>query len=144
MSDAPEKTVNVVKHSHANGNPCCETPYVDGKKEGVGKLYYTSGKLYATETYADDDLNGPTVTYYENGNVQAELFYKSGRLDGVVKEYYPSGKVESMVTYLAGLREGKTVIHTEKGEVESIVYYHNGEIIEAPRPEHIEAEKAES
>ena len=131
MSEAPTNTVQVAKHAHPNGSPCCEIPTVDGRKEGTGKLYYLSGKLYATETYAADDLDGPTVTYYESGAVQSELNYKAGRLDGVIKQYFPSGAIESEAAYVAGLREGKTTVYNEKGGVESVLDYHAGDIVPA-------------
>jgi antitoxin component YwqK of YwqJK toxin-antitoxin module len=122
----------VVVHKTPEGHLCCESTYVNGKKEGPGKLFYRSGKVYAAETWANDKLNGQTTTYYETGIIQAELNYKDDRLEGTVKEYFPSGKLSAEEEYVAGLRHGKSTLYNEAGEVTDRLTYSNGGVVPNP------------
>jgi hypothetical protein len=44
-----------------------ETAYINGKRSGIEKTYYPSGKLYQTFVYADDKLWGEYRQYAEDG-----------------------------------------------------------------------------
>lgn len=44
--------------------------FVDGRKNGVAKSYYPSGKLKDSIFYRNDLLNGPEFTFLENGKLQ--------------------------------------------------------------------------
>ena len=116
------KLNGIVKEFFPSGKVAAEVPYKNGVRKGAGKMFYESGKLYATETY-DVTLNGPTVTYYDTGVVQAKLNYKDGLLDGLCQQFYPSGKLESEVTWKAGKRQGVCTVYTEAGAVEKKVSY---------------------
>lgn len=119
----------IVKHHFDSGRVCCETPYVGDSLEGEGRMYYTTGALYAVEHYAGGVLNGPTVTYYLNGVVQSELSYTDALLDGVVREFFPSGKLESEVRYRAGKRHGPTVVYDEAGLVTRRDWYADDDLV---------------
>jgi antitoxin component YwqK of YwqJK toxin-antitoxin module len=139
---AAPKQNGVVTHKTPEGHLCCESTYVDGRKEGPGKLFYRSGKVYAAETWVADKLNGPTITYYETGTIQAELNYKDDRLDGLVKEYFPSGKLASEEQYVSGLRHGKGTIYNEAGDVVETIEWSNGGVV--PKVPAADAKTAET
>lgn len=44
-----------------------ETSYLNGRRSGIEKTYYPSGKLYQTFVYADDKLWGEYRQYAEDG-----------------------------------------------------------------------------
>ena len=107
----------MVLHRFDSGRVCCEMPFEQGVLQGEGKMYYTTGALYAVETYARGVLNGPTKLYYPDGVLQAELEYVDGALDGVAKEYFPNGRVESVSQYRAGKKNGHSVVSDDTGTV---------------------------
>ena len=113
----------MVLHRFDSGLVCCEMPYEHGKLQGEGKMYYTTGGLYARETYAGGVLNGPTTLYYPDGVLQAELHYVDGLLEGTIKEYFSTGRVESVSEYRKGKKNGVTVVYNETGAVESKLQY---------------------
>ncbi len=112
---APAVPHGLVQHRNDDGSVCCETPYEHGVKQGEGRMYYTTGALYAVENYARDVLNGPTKLYYPTGVLQAELEYVDGLLQGTVKEYYADGRLESVSEYRAGEKHGVSTVHDETG-----------------------------
>lgn len=69
-----------------------ERPYKDGKKNGVAKEYYESGKLQTEAPLKDGEQNGVEKSYYENGRLQFKKPYKDGRANGVEKAYYSSSE----------------------------------------------------
>ena len=59
-------------------------PYVNGKLNGIRKVYYKSGKIAEETTYKDGSKNGTYKSYAENGIVLEESVYKNGEYDGLV------------------------------------------------------------
>lgn len=112
-----------------DGSPCCETIYVDGVKNGAGRMFYRSGKVYAVETWKDGLLDGPTTLYWESGVIQAELPYRAGQLDGLAKEYFESGRIEAELTWVAGKREGVCTLYDEAGNVTKREIYKDDSLV---------------
>ncbi len=57
--------------------------YVNGKLNGVRKVFYKSGELAEETTYKDGIKNGTYKSYAENGVVLEESIYKNGEYDGL-------------------------------------------------------------
>ncbi len=119
---AAEKLSGVFGDRRADGSPCCDATYVEGVKEGFGRMFYPSGKVYAVETWKGGQLEGPTTLYYETGVPQAELSYRAGLLDGTCKQFFASGKLESETPWIAGKRHGTATIHDEAGASRTLIY----------------------
>jgi antitoxin component YwqK of YwqJK toxin-antitoxin module len=136
----------VVLHHHPNGNPCCESTFVDGRKNGPGKMFYRDykGKVYAEETWKAGKLDGLTKLFYPNGTLQAELQYKADLLDGLAKEYFPTGELSTEVNYTAGKRDGTTTVYDETGKKICIEEYRGGVMTKAPITPVEEAPAAEA
>ena len=92
-----------------------ETPYKDGKEEGVGKTYYESGALHYETPYTDGNAEGVAKSYYENGALEAEVLYKNGKEEGIEKWYYKSGALESETPNKDGKAEGVEKTYYESG-----------------------------
>ena len=105
----------VVQHCFDSGLVCCEMPYERGVLQGEGRMYYTTGGLYAVENYARNMLNGLTTLYYPNGVLQAELEYVDGLLEGTIKEYFPTGRLESVSEYRRNKKNGVSLVYDETG-----------------------------
>lgn len=59
-----------------------EANYKAGKREGICKKYYISGKL------------------------KGEAIYKNNKLNGIYKMYYEDGRLKEQGTYVHGVRKG--------------------------------------
>ena len=71
-----------------------ETPFKNGKENGIEKEYYKNGRLKRETPYTDGELNGVEKRYYENGQLAGETPFKNGKENGVEKSYYESGQLE--------------------------------------------------
>ena len=77
--------------------PHCGAP-AGGKKDGVYKTYYESGKLESLATYKDGELDGPYEIYHqlkdkENLQLKDKGTYVAGELDGLAERYYEERSV---------------------------------------------------
>jgi uncharacterized protein len=120
-----------------------ETPYKNGKKNGVNRAYYPSGQLFREISYVDNIQNGPIKCYSPTGNLTSEWmmvngirngiskrfndfsgyflsseeFYINDELNGISKTYYRSGKLRSEAIYLLGDINGLYKEYDEQGGV---------------------------
>ena len=70
---------------------------VNGKKEGIKKLYYIgegniNGKLSSIVNYINNYMDGEFKAYYSNGMIEMIANYNNGIMIGEYKTYY---KIES-------------------------------------------------
>jgi len=107
--------------------PIVETPYKDGKVEGIRREYYESGKLKDETPYLNGKLEGIEKRYYQNGKLLFEIPYKDDKQEGIEKRYYESGKLRSETPYKNDKREGYHQQYTEKGQLWAKVLYKNDE-----------------
>ena len=68
-----------------------ETPYKNGKVDGIVKEYFENGKLEREAPYKNGKIEGIEKWYYENGNLNIEIPFKNNKREGMVKWYYESG-----------------------------------------------------
>ena len=104
-----------------------EGVYVNGKREGVAKWYYTEGKVSVEYTYKNGDLEGKMKTYYKNGNISAEGTYVHNEFEGDYFEYYENGNVKCSGKYIKGKKEGIWKEYDENEKMKQ-VKYKNGEV----------------
>ncbi|MDN3676537.1 hypothetical protein QWY90_04355 [Flavobacterium paronense] len=57
--------------------------YLNGKLEGIRKVYYKSSEIAEETTYKAGIKNGTYKSYAENGTVLEESIYKNGEYDGL-------------------------------------------------------------
>lgn len=77
-----------------------ETPFKNGKENGIEKEYYKNGRLKRETPYTDGKLNGVVKEYYETGELLREAPYKNGEHDGVAKIYDKNGQLREKHFYL--------------------------------------------
>lgn len=63
----------VVKEYNSNGKLWRETPYKNGKFEGVAKVYYENGKLMGEIPFKNNEIEGIGKMYDTNGNLRLEV-----------------------------------------------------------------------
>ncbi len=62
----------VEKEYDPNGKLWRETPYKNGKFDGVAKVYYENGKLMGEIPFKNDEIEGIGKMYDTNGNLRLE------------------------------------------------------------------------
>jgi antitoxin component YwqK of YwqJK toxin-antitoxin module len=111
---------------YPSGKLAFETPYTDGKRNGIRKYYYESGKL-ATETpYTDGKRNGIVKIYYESGKIQQEIPYTDHKMNGIGKRYYESGKIIHIIPFKEDNINGVLKEYDENGKLTSQHSYTDG------------------
>jgi len=70
----------IVKEHYLDGSIRSEGNYVDGKKEGVFKVFDQKGKLLEEKEYKYDKRNGTSRNFYKNGVVKKESIHEMGEL----------------------------------------------------------------
>ncbi len=128
VDDVAVKGNGIRKEYYENGALKSETPYVNGKENGVAKLYYKeNGALKFEVLYTDGKINGIGKVYYENGALKSEISYTDGKINGIEKVYYKeSGKLKSEIPYTDGKINGMDKEYDENGKIISAHYYVNG------------------
>ncbi|TGL20957.1 LIC20035 family adhesin [Leptospira yanagawae] len=121
-----------------------ETPWTDGKKEGVAKTFDKQGNVTSETTYVDDKKNGPYFRknskgeWIEKGNfkdneeegewlyhfvgadgngIKTKVSYSNGLKNGLEINYYKDGVVESQGNYVSDVRTGPWKMFGGKGNL---------------------------
>ena len=100
-----------------------ETPFKNGKENGIEKEYYKNGRLKRETPYTDSKANGIEKKYYENGRLAGETPYTDGKLNGVVKEYYETGELLREAPYKNGEHDGVAKIYDKNGQLREKHFY---------------------
>ena len=116
-SNNADKKVTIKKEYYPNGRLQRETPFVEGKIEGIEKIYYESGELQAVILSKDGKKNGIEKAYYKNGTIQQESFYKDGKRNGIARRYYESGKLQQETPYQDDKANGISNLYYESGQL---------------------------
>ncbi|RTL60329.1 MAG: hypothetical protein EKK37_05690 [Sphingobacteriales bacterium] len=88
-------------------------------------FFYANGSVNEKNSYADGQLNGPSVNYYLNGKKYVELNYINGEKDGYYKSYYQHDQLKSEGWYKEGKAQGKWIYYDELGNITSVLNYLN-------------------
>ena len=97
------------------GHKVSETPYENGVKSGIAKIFATDGKVASTITFVEDTENGPLCQYFPNGKVWRETQFVNGVRSGSETTYHENGNVTSKYLYQNDLLEGLCQNWNEKG-----------------------------
>lgn len=103
-------------------------PVVNGKANGVARIYDRKGKLNSELSYKNGMLDGSCKTYIEgklanitvydrgkevsfkkykaNNKLEYEMYYLDGKLEGPTRQYYDNGQLEEEILYKGGVAEG--------------------------------------
>jgi antitoxin component YwqK of YwqJK toxin-antitoxin module len=66
---------------HGTSELLKETPFTDGKRNGVVKMYYQTGRLKVEYPYTDGKKNGVSKEYYATGGLKREVVFKEDIAD---------------------------------------------------------------
>jgi antitoxin component YwqK of YwqJK toxin-antitoxin module len=91
-------------------------PYVNGKINGIRKVYFAGGALAEEATYVNDIKQGPYKQYTEKGIVLEESTYKNNALDGPATFRNAHGEIVNKGQFVANKKAGKWQFF-EKGKM---------------------------
>jgi len=95
-----------------------EGTYVDNKKEGIWKKYYSNGNIEHEITYVRNKPNGYAKFYYENGNLSEEGIWQGNKWVGEYKYYFKNGNPAYEWSYNEkGKRSGNQKYYHENGNL---------------------------
>lgn len=109
-----------------DGSKINEVPYVNDKKHGTEKKFYTSGALSEISVWNNGINDGLTKRFYESGAVMMRIFYNNGKLDGEYNVYDAEENILIQGQYKNNKREGKWLYYKENGHIENELNYVNG------------------
>jgi uncharacterized protein len=94
---------------------------INGKKEGIWKIYDSTGALKEISNYKHDTLNGLRITFYENGETYTNAHYKMGVFVDSFFLYFKNGQVQVESWFdPTGHEQGLYKIYYENGKLRQI------------------------
>ena len=93
--------------------------YVNGKLDGVRKVFYPDEKIAEETTYKNGIKEGKYKSYAENGIVLEESIYKSGEYDGLAIFKNPDNQIAGQGVFKNGKKVGIWKI-LEKGKLKDV------------------------
>ena len=95
-NDPNLSTQKKVEQSYfSNGNLEYEAEFVNGKLDGISKVWLEDGTLYSVSQYSNDQSHGAWKKFHPNGKLMFAVNYEYGQKHGVEKWYYENGQVKS-------------------------------------------------
>ena len=76
--------------------------FIEGKRDGVWKEYYSDGKLKFVGSFIDDTPNGKHIFYWEDEKKKAEGTYVMGKREGEWRHYDTNGSLFLRIYYKDG------------------------------------------
>jgi antitoxin component YwqK of YwqJK toxin-antitoxin module len=93
--------------------------YVNGKLNGVRKVFYKSGQIAEETTYVNGVKEGLYKSYAENSVVIEESNYKNDLLEGLATYRDATNKISGQGSYKKGKKVGIWKV-TEKGKLKEV------------------------
>jgi len=95
-----------------------EGTFVNNRRDGIWKKYYSSGKIKHEITYVKGKPNGYAKFYYENGNLSEEGLWKGTKWVGEYKFYFENGNMAYLWQHdETGKRTGQQKYFYENGNI---------------------------
>lgn len=114
---------------YESGKLKSETSFKNGLREGIGKRYYESGKLRSETPFKNDKTEGLKKEYYESGVLQTEITLVNDVADGITKFYYPSGKLQGESLFKNNKADGITKLYSPTGQLIRTIEFKEGNVV---------------
>jgi antitoxin component YwqK of YwqJK toxin-antitoxin module len=104
-----------------------EGEYSDGRKIGLWKTYYPTGKIKSEITHEAGRPKGPYTTYYENGKVEEKGNWSLNKNLGQFTRYYENGQVQQQFNFdEGGKRTGEQKYFYDNGQLMMVGKWNGG------------------
>jgi len=107
---------------------------VNGKKEGIFKIYYMDGNPQIVGQMINNKNDGLWKYFYDSQQLESEGNFKNDIPEGAWTWYFMDGKLKEHGSYSSGLREGKWISYNETGSVISEKYFEDGKEVQKDKP----------
>jgi|SRR5699024_1576359 len=131
-----KKRVGEWNYFHVNSQLMMQEHYANNQLNGWKVVYYENGQITSKEKYKNGHLNGPKLMYSKDGQLLAKYHYKNDTLEGYSKVFTVEGDLISKGRYKNGRRDGKWKFFTE-GKLDSVQTYPLKKISENILPEEV-------
>jgi hypothetical protein len=84
----------MIRNYDLKGNLILETPFANGKKNGVSKTFYEDGTLRSSEFSIDDSLFGKSSFFDEQGRLESVSSFVNNKQCGETIFYDTTGKID--------------------------------------------------
>jgi antitoxin component YwqK of YwqJK toxin-antitoxin module len=82
-----------ISYDATGKQPLREEHYVDGKQDGVWKIWFPGGRLKQEIGLKQGQRHGTSTEWDEQGEKRAELNFADGKLHGAATRWFPDGRV---------------------------------------------------
>jgi len=106
-----------------------QTPYVDGRANGMSITYRKDGSKYREMPYVKGKAEGKAIEYREDGSKLYDQEYMNGKMDGMLVVYREDGSKKYEVRRVHYKKVGTEVWFSEDGSVTKEVVYEKGKKI---------------
>lgn len=116
----------------SKGKKVSEGNFKGKEKEGKWIYFHIDGKtIMSEETYVQGKLEGVRKVYYKSGQPSDEMNYKNGVLEGKLFKYAENGQVISEEFYVNDAKHGKAIYRNASGVIVEEVDFDNGRKIKS-------------
>lgn len=112
-----------------NGKKQGEGHFVNGKLEGLRKIYYRSGVLSSERHYRQGIPDGEEREYFEDGSLKQKGIFADGKEEGTWESYFPNGQVKLRSKYQLGQVYDTATKFYSTGRIKEKVFIKNGEVV---------------
>lgn len=121
--------LEIKRDYHVGGYVKSSVNIRDGLKEGIYRLYDTTGKVVESRLYERGDVvaegiidefgkeQGPWKFLYPDKSIKAEGNYKNGKREGLWKFYYKGKKIQQEGNYRNGMPDGEWKWYYPSGNI---------------------------
>lgn len=109
------------------GRTQAEANLLNGKPEGIRRMYHENGQMESEVNFSEGKMNGKLREFYDNGKLSLEVNMKDGERDGLLCNYRKNGSLLINKNYINGKIEGISKTYDENGQLQSECIYENGE-----------------
>jgi antitoxin component YwqK of YwqJK toxin-antitoxin module len=81
-----------IAYDKTGKQPLREEHYVDGKRDGMWKIWYPNGQLKQQVSLKEGKRQGKSAEWAEDGKPRAELNFVDGKLHGTATRWFPDGR----------------------------------------------------
>ena len=100
---------NIQESFFANGNLEYRAEFLNGKLDGITKVWHVDGYLFSSSEYSNGLPNGKWRKFYSNGNLMLEESYIFGKKNGFERWYHENGNIKSELHFKDGKQDAKII-----------------------------------
>ncbi|WP_218395936.1 toxin-antitoxin system YwqK family antitoxin [Alteromonas lipotrueae] len=113
---------------HPTGKLATEDEFIEGRRAGVARKWFSNGILGYESFYTSGARDGRTQTWWVNGNLRSAFVYENGKVEGEGWRWYRNGAKFKKFNYHEGQTTGLQQAWRKNGTLYSNFEYKNGRI----------------